>query len=297
MKFILVALGLIACLLAWQHLRYLDARRGAAQDRQSVLHSTSSLHVITFLEAEKGRELIPDISRLTQAIKNDGKGKLIYAGQAGFTVASSRLEPAQWNAVILTEYPSRDAYESASQGSDYRDALSVFSQSYSHGMQRNPLLNLALPQALLALRLADIAKGNLGAAPLEALPKPAEPSAEYAMLSERSAALRSLAAVNSEAVVIFNLSQPGNSAQQAANAGYGIQMLTRMAALAHGPIHIGSAVRLEGDVDFEQVAIVYYPGADYFADLMGSRFFQGIIGDKQLGDTLAVPTVPILSQL
>jgi hypothetical protein len=120
---------------------------------------------------------------------------------------------------------------------------------------------------------------------------------ECAMLSEPSATLRSLAAVNSEAVVIFNLSQPGNSVQQAANTGYGIKMLTRMAALAHGPIHVGSAVSLEGDVDFEHLAIVYYPGADYFADLMGSRFFQGIIGDKQLRDTLVVPTVPILSQL
>jgi hypothetical protein len=283
--------------MAWQHLRYLDARRGAAQDRQSILHSTSSLHVITFLEAGEGRDLIPDISRLAKAIENDGKGKLIYAGQAGFTVASSRLEPAHWNAVILTEYPSRDAYEGASQDPDYRDALSAFSQSYSHGMRRNPLLSLALPQALLALRLVDIARGNLGAAPLEPLPKPAEPSVEYEILSKRITALRDLAPVNSEAVVIFNLIQPGNSAQQAANTGYGTKMLTRMAALAHGPMHVGSAVRLEGDVDFEHVAIVYYPGADYFADLLGSRFFQDIIGDKQLGDTLAVPTVPILSQL
>ena len=36
--------------------------------------------------------------------------------------------------------------------------------------------------------------------------------------------------------------------------------------------------------------MVYYPGVRYFAELVGSRFFQGIIGDKQLGDTLVVPT-------
>ena len=35
----------------------------------------------------------------------------------------------------------------------------------------------------------------------------------------------------------------------------------------------------------------------YFAELLSSEFFLGIIGDKQLGDTQAVPTVPILSRL
>jgi len=73
--------------------------------------------------------------------------------------------------------------------------------------------------------------------------------------------------------------------------------LTRMAALAHGPMHLGSAVPVEGDAQFDDVVIVYYPGVDYFSHLVRSRFFQGIIGDKQLGDTLVVLTVPILSRL
>ena len=70
-----------------------------------------------------------------------------------------------------------------------------------------------------------------------------------------------------------------------------------MGRLAHGPMHMGSAVTLEGDASFKTVAIVYYPGVSYFAKLVSSRFFLGIIGDKQLGDTQAVPTVPILSRL
>ena len=297
MKIVLVLLVLVACAMAWQHLRYLDARRNAVQDRQSLLHPASSLHVVTFLEVAEGAEIIPEVSRLAKAIENDGEGKLIYAGQAAFTFASNRLGPAQWDAAVLVEYPSRDAYEKAAQAAGYRDALAAFTRSYAHGMKRNPLLNLALPQFLLGLRLVDIAKGNFSAAPLEPLPRPAEAPVEYEMLLERVATLRGLAAVNSEAVVIFNLMQPGDGGQRAANRDYGTKMMTRMAALAHGPVHIGGAVTLEGDTDFKDIAIVYYPGAEYFADLMGSSFFLGIIGDKQLGDTLVVPTVPILSQL
>jgi hypothetical protein len=62
-------------------------------------------------------------------------------------------------------------------------------------------------------------------------------------------------------------------------------------------MHIGSAVRLEEEAEFDQVVIVYYPGPNYFADMLESRFFNAIIDDKQLADTQAVPTVPIMSLL
>ena len=42
---------------------------------------------------------------------------------------------------------------------------------------------------------------------------------------------------------------------------------------------------------------MYYPGLDYFLSLMQSRFYTGIAGGKQLGDTLAIPTVPILDRI
>ena len=43
--------------------------------------------------------------------------------------------------------------------------------------------------------------------------------------------------------------------------------------------------------------LVYYPGIDYFLHLTTSKFFTGIVGGKQLGDTLAMPTVPIPDRL
>ena len=116
-------------------------------------------------------------------------------------------------------------------------------------------------------------------------------------LEARQADLRELRPVNDEALVVFNLTLPGSPEQQAADRSYGWKMIARMAALGHGPRHIGRAVTLEGNARFDRVVIVYYPGVGYFARLIGSHFFQGIIGDKQLGDTQAVPTVPVLSQL
>ena len=43
--------------------------------------------------------------------------------------------------------------------------------------------------------------------------------------------------------------------------------------------------------------VVYYPGIDYLISLMRSKFYNGIGGGKQLGDTQAIPTVPILDRL
>ena len=168
--------------------------------------------------------------------------------------------------------------------------------SYAHGMQRSCVPNLLIPQALLGLRVADILRGNWHAPALEAVPEPDQPEL-LAELRARQADLLRMRPVNEVALVVFNLILPGTPEEQAADRSYGMKMMRRMAALTHGPMHMGAAVTLAGDARFENVVVVYYPGVSYFAELVGSRFFQGIIGDKKLGDTQAVPTVPILSLL
>jgi hypothetical protein len=99
------------------------------------------------------------------------------------------------------------------------------------------------------------------------------------------------------AAVIVNLVREGSAEQQEADRGYVRQMFGLMAEGAHGPMHVGRAVRLESGADFDGVAIVYYPGVDYFADMARSRCYQGILGGKQLGDTQVSITVPILDRL
>ena len=100
-----------------------------------------------------------------------------------------------------------------------------------------------------------------------------------------------------DAVVVFNLIKPGDAAQRAADRAYLDSMMGAMAELAHGPMHAGRAVTVEGDARFSSVAIVYYPGIDHMQAMMGSTFMKRIGEGKQQGDSLAVVTVPFLSKL
>jgi hypothetical protein len=98
-------------------------------------------------------------------------------------------------------------------------------------------------------------------------------------------------------VVVFNLIKPGDAAQRAADRAYTRSMMSAMAARAHGPMHVGRAVTVEGDARFSSVAVVYYPGIDHMKKMIGSTFMNRIGEGKQQGDSLAVVTAPILSKL
>jgi hypothetical protein len=296
MKWFALALAGLAVVMLWQHVRYLRARREIVQDRQPMLYSSDSFHVVTFVEVAPGQDVIEAVRKLRLQLEASGTAQLIYAGQAAFTRPSTQLGPRSWDAVLLMQYPSRASYDQAARSAGHREALAAFEQSYSHGMQRNWLVNLGVHQALLALSSFDLITGHLRVPPLVAMPE-SEMSGQQRELKARVADLLSLRSLNDEALVIFNLIQPGTREQRAADASYGRKMITRMARLGHGPMHVGSAVSVEGDASFESVVIVYYPGVSYFAELISSRFFLEIIGDKQLGDTQAVPTVPILGRL
>jgi hypothetical protein len=289
-------LVLLLCAMAWQHFRYLDARRNAVQDAQPLLHSSDAFHVVTFVESGEAADLIGGVSRLARALVAAG-GRLVYAGQAAFTAPSAQIGSYDWDAVLLVQYPSHQAYDTAVQQPGVGGALADFRATYSHGMERSPLVNLIIPQALLALRITDLVRGNWSPPALERMPEAEWNPERRDQLREAADRLRGLRKVNDAAVLVFNLTKAGTSQQQEADRAYGLRMLRRMAAGAHGPMHIGRAVVLEGDADFEQVVLVYYPGPGYFADLLESSFFQGIVGDKQLGDNQSVPTVPIRSLL
>jgi hypothetical protein len=296
MRLLAVVLTVVIGAMLWQHFRYLEIRRNTVQDRQPLFYSSARFHVMTFLELAPEGETIAALTRLREQFEGLGQPRWVYAGQVAFAMDSEQLGPSRWDAVILLEYASREAYESAARRPAHREALDAFQRTYSHGMQRPEILNLGVPQFLLFRMFFDMLKGNWTAPALVPVFDAPE-SVRALMLNERMADLLRLAPVNDQALVVFNLMQPGTSEEQKANTGYGSKMLTRMASLAHGPMHVGRAITLEGRAAFENVVIVYYPGVAYFAELLGSQFFQEIIGDKKLGDTLAVPTVPILSRL
>lgn len=296
MKILAGILALVVGLMAWQHWRYLNARRNAVQDTQPLLHSSDAFHVVTFVEVNDDTDLIDAVSRLARAFEAAG-GQLVYAGQAAFTGSSTQIGERDWDAALLVQYPSREAYDEAAAKPDVRAALSDLRGSYSHGMKRSVFASLMIPQGLLGLWLTDVMRGRFHPAPLEAIPVNEWDPVLRDTIRQGTGRLRDLRKVNDEALLVFNISKAGTPEQEASDRSYGFRMLRRMAAGAHGPMHIGRAVVLEGDAEFERVVLVYYPGPGYFADLLESSFFQGIIGDKQLGDNQSVPTVPIRSLL
>jgi len=100
-----------------------------------------------------------------------------------------------------------------------------------------------------------------------------------------------------DAVVIVNLIMPGSKEQRSADRSYTQRMMSAMAERAYGPMHMGKAVKVEGDANFKTVAAVYYPGIDHLRAMVGSTFMSRIGRGKQLGDSLAVATVPITNRL
>ena len=104
-------------------------------------------------------------------------------------------------------------------------------------------------------------------------------------------------AFSKDALVIINFQKFGSASERRANDRYGDSMMSMLADVGHGPVHLGRAVPLEDDVDFDQVVIVSYPGIGYFVEMIQGQFYTGIFGGKQLGDNLSSPTVPILQHL
>jgi len=290
---------LVALLLAAgaQHYRYLRTRRDVAFDRQELFHSSSVFHVVMVLALSPGQELLAALRGFVRASEAAG-AKVVYAGKiAANALESSQVPAREWDAFVLAEYASREAYAASERDPGYQKARSSFTHSYALGMQRSPWLNLAIPMGLLGMRAVDIVKRSPPRYPFQpARPGqlPNEARARRAHIVEGLLANREY---GSDAVVVLNFIKNGSKQQRDANSGYGREMLRLMAQMGNGPTHIGRAVTLEGDAEFDNVAIVYYPGVEYFAEMLQSEFFSGIVGGKQLGDSLSSPSVPLLPHL
>jgi len=301
MRFVsLLVLGLIAVLVAamgWQHFRYLNWRRAMAQDHQPLLHSSSAFHVISYLRLEPGDDLVESLAKARETLERAGGSQWIYAGKVVLMgLRSSQLGEAQWDAIVMSQYDSREAYDAVARSNAHSQAFAHFDASYHHGMQRSAALNLAMPMIFLGMRVADIVNGVPVIDPYDGASD--EDLAGRNLALERiRPAIEAARAYNENAAVVFNLARSGSAAEQEANRGYGRKMLGLFAAKGHGPSHMGKSVTIEGDAEFDDVNIVYYPGIDYLISLMRSKFYNGIVGGKQLGDTQAIPTVPILDRL
>ena len=281
----------VAAAMLWQHGRYRDFRQARAQDRQSTLYSGDAFHVVWLLELAPGQPLEPSLRRFVGAVEK-ASGTPIYAGRAaGSTIVSNEFDTSAWDAVLVAQFPSREAYDVAS----LEAVRAPFLHSYAQGFTRPVMLNLALPQMLLGVRLVDLVTFQPSIFPL--VPDPGIRSDDPRGTRFRKL-LEALHADSEDGLVFVNLSQAQTPEQQAANVGaHPRKMMRAMAEGVYGPLHMGEAVTLEGDGKFDRVVINYYPGVEVFRSLMASTFIQETIGGYEPRGWEAMPTVPILDRL
>ena len=300
----LISLVVVAVLVAVivQEWRYLGIRRNLAGDRQSLFHSGSVFHVVSLLKLAPDQELLSGVRDFVGGVEKDS-AEVVYAGKAVINGrTSSQLPPDDWEAFVITQYPSRAAWDAASATAERRDLESRFANVYSLGMKRSAVVNLALPAVLLGQRVSQIVRGEPARYPFKQVPGLEEamataPAEARERMDAFATALRGNLKYGREGMVIFNFAKFGTSDQRKANAGYGSEMFALFAEAGAGPMHFGESVTLEGDADFDQVIIVFYPGVEFFGEMITSEFYQGIFPGKQLGDDLSSLTVPILPHL
>ena len=255
-------------------------------------------HVVSLLKLAPAQELLSGVRHFVDTVEKDG-AEVVYAGKAVINGrTSSQLPPDDWDAFVLTQYPSRAAWDAASASVDHQNLDSRLASVYSLGMKRSAGINLALPALLLGQRVSQLVRGEPPRYPFKPVSRLSEAPPEA---RERMNTFADLLGANleygREALVIFNFAKEGTSKQRKANAGYGGEMFGLFAETGAGPLHMGKAVTLEGDADFDQVIIVFYPVVEFFVEMIVSEFYQGIFPGKQLGDDLSSLTVPILPHL
>lgn len=280
--------------MAIQHLRYLYLRRHIAQDRQNPLHRSEAFHLVVLYEVNKGQRVIESARQYVHKTQWTG-AKLIYAGQAAFVVDSEQLGQRSWSGVLLLQFSDRFLYQEHAEA--LQDiAVTVFGDQYLHGMRRDRKLSLLLPQWLLRLRIIQLLTGQWHVEDFQELPDYST-SPHYDEWRRRADRLRAMHMINPSGLVVVNFIRRGSPQQRLANENYATNMLSRMAALGHGPLHIGRSVALEGFARFDDLQIVHYPSAGYFADMLGSSYFQSILPHNQVQDTTWIPTIPFTDQL
>ena len=291
--FIIAAILVTAVL--WQHFRYLKLRRGRIDDRQPLFYSGRSFHAVTYLKLASGQSALDELRALKDVIEKPNGGLVVYAGLVGPALAKSKQLANDWDALILAQYPSREVFDEMIASDAYLERLAQSERSHTHGAVRNVGINLMIPVALGLLRLRNILLRKPSAFPFQPVGDDAMPQLREAMKEIEQ--LDVLRENKDDADVIFNLIEPGSEAQRKADRSYGLSMMSAMAERSYGPIHAGRAVCVEGDARFSQFVAVYYPGIDHMHAMIGSTFMNRIGSGKQLGDSLAVATVPVLSKL
>lgn len=75
---------------------------------------------------------------------------------------------------------------------------------------------------------------------------------------------------------------------------YQMKMLAMFGGSSSGPVYIGKYTKSnQMAMNFDVVALVYYPGRKFFSDMIRSHFIDRVAIDKTLADTFVMCTAPL----
>ena len=239
------------------------------------------------------------LCNFNRAVIEEGNSQLIYAGKVIHVgIVSPQLveatgRGARWNAILLQQFEDRAAFDAYREQSVVKAALEQFTECFFIGMQRSAGLNMALPQALLMMKLARTVTLSTDHSPFvdvnESLGQGFQ-AIEGPLIAEADGLAK-------YAILIVNLRLSGDQAQQRADNRYAISMTELMADRGYGPMHLGDPVAIDHQLDYDMIKMVFYPGSGYFRDLLFSTWYQSIFGNKQLADAQSTVTAPITDLL
>ena len=280
----------------WNHAQL---RRDVLFDRQAMFHSSDAFHVVSAISLAPGQDLLDGVRHYVDGVGALG-AEVVYAGKLAFPAPrkSRQMPDFDWQAFVIAQYPTREAWEAASSHENYASLKSEFARVWSLGMERRAGQNVGVAIAMLGLRVRHFLSGAQPTYPFDAIEATEDQHAEFKLRRQfLDQTTVENEAFSKDALVIINFQKKGNAEQRRADSKYGTRMMSMLAEVGYGPVHMGRPVSLEDNVDFDTVVVVAYPGIRYFMEMVQSRFYTSIFGGKQLNDDLSSPTVPILQHL
>jgi hypothetical protein len=100
--------------------------------------------------------------------------KVIYAGKVAFSRPrkSRQIPDLEWEAFVVSQYATREAWETVAVSANYIDLKSEFTRVWSLGMKRKARLNLVVSLSMLMRRIRPFLSGDPATYPFESVEVP-----------------------------------------------------------------------------------------------------------------------------
>lgn len=225
-------------------------------------------------------------------------GKVVYTGKIHLVLLKSKqADFPEWDAIMLTKWGGNEDMESMVKWMD--EEANILSP-WHVGMQGFRFLSL-LRKAMRLIKLRNRFGNSI--LPFQKAdskdyegdgPKTLKQLKNCREIVQKLEALSADGVGDDDKVFILNLitTHPDPEAAKA-NSKYVLAMLKLFAEANCGPRYLGPANKVSEGATFERVALVEYPSAKFFKDMISSTYMAKIARDKQLGDTFVLYTTAL----